>query len=79
MVFMLSSVGLPGQVDLWRVSCNHVHYQCERIFNNLYCRRCYFRSLIYVALYKNVNFGDVKADIKKLTDLTTLEFFILLV
>jgi NADH-quinone oxidoreductase subunit M len=26
-------------------------------------------------LYKNVNFGDVKSDIKKLTDLTTIEIF----
>ena len=76
MVFMLSSVGLPGTSGFVGEFLVIMSTISVNVYLTIFTAVGVILGASYMLLlYKNVNFGDVKADIKKLTDLTNIEIF----
>jgi len=76
MVFMLSSVGLPGTSGFVGEFLVIMSTFSVNVYLTIFTAVGVILGASYMLLlYKNVNFGDVKSDIKKLTDLTTIEIF----
>ena len=76
MVFMLSSVGLPGTSGFVGEFLVIMSTISVSVYLTIFTAVGVILGASYMLLlYKNVNFGDVKADIKKLTDLTNIEIF----
>jgi NADH-quinone oxidoreductase subunit M len=76
MVFMLSSVGLPGTSGFVGEFLVIMSTISVNVYLTIFTAVGVILGASYMLLlYKNVNFGDVKADIKKLTDLTSIEIF----
>jgi len=76
MVFMLSSVGLPGTSGFVGEFLVIMSTISVNVYLTIFTAVGVILGASYMLLlYKNVNFGDVKSDIKKLTDLTTIEIF----
>ena len=76
MVFMLSSVGLPGTrgfVGEFLVIMSTISVSVYLTFFTAI--GVILGASYMLLLYKNINFGDLKSDIKQLADLTNIEIF----
>ena len=76
MVFMLSSVGLPGTSGFVGESLVIMSTISVSVYLTFFTAIGVILGASYMLLlYKNINFGDLKSDIKQLADLTNIEIF----
>ena len=76
MVFMLSSVGLPGTSGFVGEFLVIMSTISVSVYLTFFTAIGVILGASYMLLlYKNINFGDLKSDIKQLADLTNIEIF----
>ena len=76
MIFMLSSVGLPGTSGFVGEFLVIMSTISVSVYLTFFTAIGVILGASYMLLlYKNVNFGDLKTDIKQLADLTNIEIF----
>ena len=76
MIFMLSSVGLPGTSGFVGEFLVIMSTISVNVYLTFFTAIGVILGASYMLLlYKNVNFGDLKTDIKQLADLTNIEIF----
>ena len=76
MVFMLSSVGLPGTSGFVGEFLVIMSTISVSVYLTFFTAIGVILGASYMLLlYKNINFGDLKSDIKHLADLTNIEIF----
>ena len=76
MIFMLSSVGLPGTSGFVGEFLVIMSTISVSVYLTFFTAIGVILGASYMLLlYKNVNFGDLKTDIKQLSDLTNIEIF----
>ena len=76
MVFMLSSVGLPGTSGFVGEFLVIMSTLSVSVYLTFFTAIGVILGASYMLLlYKNINFGDLKSDIKQLADLTNIEIF----
>ena len=76
MVFMLSSVGLPGTSGFVGEFLVIMSTISVSVYLTFFTAIGVILGASYMLLlYKNINFGDLKSDVKKLADLTNIEIF----
>jgi len=76
MIFMLSSVGLPGTSGFVGEFLVIMSTISVSVYLTFFTAIGVILGASYMLLlYKNINFGDLKSDIKQLADLTNIEIF----
>ena len=76
MVFMLASVGLPGTSGFVGEFLVIMSTISVNVYLTIFTAMGVVLGAAYMLLlYKNVNFGEIKSNIKKLPDLTGIELF----
>jgi NADH-quinone oxidoreductase subunit M len=76
MIFMLASVGLPGTSGFVGEFLVILSTISVSVYLTIFTAIGVVLGAAYMLLlYKNVNFGDVKSDIKMLSDLNRIELF----
>ena len=76
MVFMLASVGLPGTSGFVGEFLVIMSTISVSVYLTFFTAVGVILGASYMLLlYKNINFGDLKSDIKQLADLTNIEIF----
>ena len=76
MVFMLASVGLPGTSGFVGEFLVIMSTISVNVYLTIFTAMGVVLGAAYMLLlYKNVNFGEIKSNIKKLNDLTGIELF----
>ena len=76
MIFMLSSVGLPGTSGFVGEFLVILSTISVSVYLTVFTAIGVVLGAAYMLLlYKNINFGDVKSDIKMLSDLNRIELF----
>jgi NADH-quinone oxidoreductase subunit M len=76
MIFMLSSVGLPGTSGFVGEFLVIISTISINVYLTIFTAVGVILGASYMLLlYKNINFGDIKSEIKNLTDLSRIELF----
>ena len=76
MIFMLSSVGLPGTSGFVGEFLIIISTISVNVYLTIFTAVGVILGASYMLLlYKNINFGDIKSEIKNLTDLSRIELF----